>query len=299
MLSAVALLLAVAFAASNTNAQLMSKGDDAILKSKFESAIKRRLDTLPIGQRVVEVGKLFLGTPYVAGTLDTIPATEKLIINLHGFDCVTFYETSLALARSLDLPPLDGFYYQVTFLRYRAGVIKGYASRLHYTTDYFYNAEQKHVLQNVTMDIGASLTRKDTRPINFMTQHRASYKQLVIDSNFKAIQATEKRISARGGYYYIPKEDIEKIEDKIQTGDILGITTIVSGLDCSHTGIAVRRAHRIYFMHASSLAGKVIISEEPLTDYLTHSAHQTGIVVARPFETSPRLESPIHLLNND
>ncbi len=278
----------------------MSKGDDAILKSKFQAAQKLRLDTLPIGQRVVEIGKLFLGTPYVAGTLDTIATTEKLIINLHGLDCVTFYETSLALARSLDLPPLDGFYYQVTFLRYRAGVIKGYASRLHYTTDYFYNAAQKHVLQNVTRDIGASLTRKDTRPINFMTQHRALYKQLVNDSNFKAIQATENRIRARGGYYYIPKEDIAKIERKIQTGDILGIATNISGLDCSHTGIAIREADgRIHFMHASSLAGKMIVSEEPLADYLTHSAHQTGIIVARPFEYPDRLQSTIHLLKNN
>ncbi|MDP4200155.1 MAG: DUF1460 domain-containing protein [Bacteroidota bacterium] len=293
----IVLALGALMMAGSVNAQVISKADEAILRAKLLTAREQHFDTLPIGERVAAVGKLFLGTPYVAGTLDTIPNSEKLIVNLHGFDCVTFYETSLALARSLDLPPSDGFFRQLTLLRYRNGGLNGYASRLHYTTDYFFNGEQKNVLFNITRNIGGDLVHKDTRTINFMTQHRSFYKQLASDSTFAEIQSIEASIHSIGGYYYIPKEDVAKIESKIRSGDILGITTNIPGLDCSHTGIAVRMPDgRIHFMHASSLKGKVIVSDEPLAEYLTHSSHQTGIIVARPLEVAGRMKSKSHLL---
>ena len=102
---------------------------------------------------------------------------------------------------------------------------------------------------------------------------------------YAAMLEIENDIHARKAFYYIPKEDVSAVENRIQTGDILGITTNVPGLDCSHTGIAVRLSDgRIHFMHASSLKGEVIVSDEPLADYLTHSSHQTGIIVTRPLE---------------
>jgi hypothetical protein len=263
--------------------------DDSIFAARIHTAKMLKYDTLPIGERVVAMGKLFLGTPYVAGTLDVDSPHENLVVNLRGFDCVTFYENMLALARvirSYHNPTRHNFEDELTFLRYRNGKRYGFHSRLHYTIDYFYNNQQKGVLKIVTREVGSQYARYDDRAIDFMTTHRGSYRQLARnDAEYAAMLEIESDIHARKAFYYIPKQYVADIEKNIQTGDILGITTNVPGLDCSHTGIAVRMPDgRIHFMHASSLMGQVIISPEPLADYLTHSTHQTGIIVNRPLE---------------
>jgi hypothetical protein len=263
--------------------------DDSIFQSKVIEAKHEGIDLLSIGDAVAASGKLFLHTPYVAGTLDRDSVSENLVVDLHEFDCVTFYENALAFARTLKLyrsPTLADFEKQVTLLRYRGGVRDGFGSRLHYSTDYFADAAQKAVLKLMTAEVGGSLAQKDTRAIDFMTTHRNAYKQLRgSDKNFATIEAMEKSVASRGGYVYIPKADVAVVESKIKSGDILGITTSIHGLDCSHTGIAIRMPDgRVHFMHASSLHHEVIISDEPLADYLTHSNSQTGIIVNRPLE---------------
>ena len=73
--------------------------DDSIFAAKIKQAKAEKIDTLPIGERVAAMGKLFLGTPYVAGTLDVDTSKEQLVVNLRGFDCVTT-ATCAASARS-------------------------------------------------------------------------------------------------------------------------------------------------------------------------------------------------------
>lgn len=290
-----------------------SHEDDSIFHAVTQKAIELRIDTIshPLGPkisshqmefsgpRVAFCGELFLGTPYVAGTLDHDSVQEDLVIDLHGFDCVTFYENSLALASTMyqahansfdgshfgtPLPDEHAYEAALTNLRFRGGVRDGFHSRLNYTIDYFYDNDKRGNLLNMTSKVGGSYVKKDDRTIDFMTRHRSDYKQIAHnDEEFAAMQKVEHDIHARGPFSYIPKEDISKIEKNIHSGDILGITTNIEGLDCSHTGIAIRLEDgRIHFMHASSLVGKVIISDEPLAEYLTHSSHQTGIIVMRP-----------------
>jgi hypothetical protein len=286
------LVMLLAVASSCTAHPAATRGasvDDSLWRAKRAEALRLGIDKMPIGEAVVASGKLFLGAPYVAGTLDRDSTRESLVVDLTEFDCVTFYENSLALARTLALNPkasLEDFKDQLRLLRYRGGKLRDYASRLHYSTDYFYDAATKGVLQPVTEIVGGSYAKKETREINFMTAHRGSYRQLnqpYSDSLFDKIQQVEREMKARGGYLFIPKQDIAEIEGGIQTGDILGITTRLNGLDCSHTGIAIRMPDgHIHFMHASSARHEVIISEETLSDYLGHSNSQTGIIVNRP-----------------
>ena len=71
-------------------------------------------------------------------------------------------------------------------------------------------------------------------------------------------------------------------EADLEEGDIVGITTDIEGLAVMHVGILLREEGRIHLMHASSTAGRVVISEEPLSGYLKNSERATGIMVARP-----------------
>ena len=69
------------------------------------------------------------------------------------------------------------------------------------------------------------------------------------------------------------------------SGDIIGITTNIDGLDVSHTGIAIRLEDGlIHFLHAPLKGHKVEITDITLAEYVLNNEHQTGIYVARPLE---------------
>ena len=72
--------------------------DQTLLKHFFEYANKKEIAKLPINEKVVAIGRYFLETPYVGGTLDINPQ-EELVVNLREFDCVTFVDNVIALAR--------------------------------------------------------------------------------------------------------------------------------------------------------------------------------------------------------
>ena len=116
-----------------------------------------------------------------------------------------------------------------------------------------------------------------------MSTHVDSYRQLKENQKYvKEILKTELQISTRK-YFYIPQEEIASVEEKIESGDIIGITTNVEGLDIAHTGIAIRMDDgRIHFIHAPIVGKKVQITEKPLADYIKGNKKQTGIMVLRP-----------------
>ena len=250
---------------------------------------KKRLDTLPVSECIAACGKLLLGSPYVDKSLEVGDDKTKTVVNMVGFDCVTFFETSWALATTIKKYPQPTFSYyesELTNHRYRNGIRNGFDSRLHYTSDYFYDNALRGNLKEMTKIIGGKDAKKEKKIINFMTMHPSFYAQLQNDPfMFVKMDSVEQKINRRGGFYYIPKEDVEDIEEGIQTGDLIGITTSVPGIDCSHTGIAIKEKDgRIHFMHASSAMHKVIISPMPLADYLKNNSKQTGIMVYRPIE---------------
>lgn len=54
--------------------------DRAIFASTIERALQEGLDTVPIGDRIVAIGRWFVGAEYVPGTLEVAP--ERLVVNL-------------------------------------------------------------------------------------------------------------------------------------------------------------------------------------------------------------------------
>ena len=232
-----------------------------------------------MGTTIVSVGKTFVGSPYVAQTLE-IRDKESLIINLREFDCTTYVENVMAfsLLVSKEEESINAFTSVLRNIRYRDGELTGYPSRLHYFTDWISDNQKKGLVRDITLEIGGEEIEKE---INFMSTHRDSYPMLKSDSSLEQIESTELELS-RHKLKYIPREKIADVEHLIQDGDIIALATSIKGLDVTHTGFAIRvNGDRIHLLHASS-SGKVEVSEKPLADYLLGIKSNIGIVVVRP-----------------
>lgn len=232
------------------------------------------------GERVRVLAEFFLGTPYVGGTLEAAGA-EQLRINLREMDCTTLVENVLALSRTVvaPKPSFDTFKNNLMQIRYRSGKLTDYTSRLHYSTDWIADNISKKNIRFVEM--GAQVV--DFIPaVGFMSSHPAAYPALKADSSFVPVMAShEKRIN-QIRMKYLPKAAVTPDASFIQDGDVILITTSTTGLDFSHMGFAFRKQNRVYLLHASSSAKKVVVSDLPLSDYLAGIKKHTGIVVLRP-----------------
>jgi hypothetical protein len=252
-------------------------GDKEILQQVFDSYSADRNE--PMQDLMVKVGEFFLGTPYVAHTLEN--ENEQLVINLREVDCTTLAESCLAISRSIKSGnhSFEQFASELMGIRYRDRVVSGYPSRLHYFCDWIHTNHLKGLIVDVSREIAGTPFPKQ---VNFMSTHPGSYRQLKEDTTLiEVIAQQEKAISARE-MYYIPESRLREAETGLKDGDIVGITTDTEGLAISHVVILVRQSGRIHLLHASSLAEKVVISEGTLEEYLRQSKTATGIMVARP-----------------
>jgi hypothetical protein len=260
--------------------------NEIIFKKKMELAASLKLREKPMGEVITKIGRSFLGTEYTANTIEA-PGDEHLIVNLQTVDCVTFYENTLVLARCIKkgLTTFEDFKKELQFVRYRGGVLHGYPSRLHYTSDYFFDNEKKGVLKDITHEIGGVPYRKT---IDFMSTHQEAYPKLKeFPEDVKAIRAVESDINHRM-LYHIPKLNVKKIASQIHSGDILAITTMKDGLDCKHTGIAVWVEGTLRLMHAPLPGSQVQITSYPLWEYLSRFKDDAGVMVARSVEIAPK-----------
>ena len=244
----------------------------ATLKADFGSAT--------VQQQVMGAAKLLAGIQYKDKTLEG-NQTEQLVVRLDAFDCVTYVESVLALVACLQNGESTYADYQrhLTSLRYRSGKIDGYPSRLHYSCDWAFDNGLRGNMHDVTKDIGGELRDKE---ISFMSRHRSAYAALAEDdANLAAIKTVEADINTRE-YYFIPEARLRALENKIQDGDVLALTTKIEHLDIAHLGFAVHVKGRLHLLHASSKHGKVLVSPETLEDMLKASSSRNGVMVFRP-----------------
>jgi hypothetical protein len=232
------------------------------------------------GLLVIKVGKLLLGTPYVASTLE-VGGSEKMVVNLRGLDCTTFAENCLALARTIHKsnPTFNDFVEELKFIRYRDGILKNYPSRLHYFSDWIYNNDQKKVVKSVSKEI-ADIAIENK--VNFMSNNPQDYPVLKTHPDFVKEIALQENVISKRETWYIPKNRFSEFEHSLNDGDIIGITTKMPGMDISHVIIAIRVDGRVHLLNASSKQMKVVISDETLEKYLNNYKSITGIMVARP-----------------
>ena len=254
-----------------------TQSDKGIFESYLNSV--QTVDKLCSDILMDETAKFFLGVPYVGKTLEYEP--ERLIVNWREMDCMTFVENVLALAEASasGTPSWQTYLEKLQQIRYRDGKIEDYTSRLHYTSDWIYENEKKGLIADITKEIGGVPLAMD---VSFVSTHPESYMQLQSHPEYIAVMAKkEKEINSRQ-YYYIPKEEIDKQEAQIRTGDIVCFVTSIKGLDISHVGIVHKEGDKMTFIHASSGKKRVIINEESLQDYVLGIKKSKGIMVLRP-----------------
>lgn len=238
----------------------------------------------PAGAGIHSLGRYFLDAPYAAGTLENDGA-EALVVNLRAFDCFTFVESVVALAHVFRSGPVsfDRYREVLTWIRYRRGCPDGYASRLHYFSDWLFDNQRKGVVINATPGLGG---RRLSKKIHYMTGHPKQYPALNDRTVYRQMRAVEKRMQRRASHY-IPKAAFRDVEARLADGDLIAFTTRIEGLDVTHAGFAVHAGRTLHLLHASSLAGRVLVSAETLGDYLRGNRTSTGIMVARMFRSAP------------
>lgn len=204
---------------------------------------------------------------------------ENLVVNLREFDCFTFVENMVVLAVLIKTGEcsFDDYAALLERSRYRDGVVAGYASRLHYFSEWLSDSEKKGIIKDVTQEMGG---KRCVRKIHYMTSHRDNYPPLHSESVCEAMHAVERNLSEKP-FYCIPKEELPWIRGAVKGGDIIAATTDVEGLDVVHVGMAACLDREIHLLHASDIEKKVVISDAALPEYLSSRKTMTGIMVGR------------------
>ncbi|MFW6079949.1 MAG: N-acetylmuramoyl-L-alanine amidase-like domain-containing protein [Gemmatimonadota bacterium] len=306
----------IATTAAATDPAVQAEAEDReIVWETVAFAREHGLYDAPIGEAIAGIGRTFVGTPYVPHVLEA-PGPERLIVNLRELDCVTFVENVLAIARvarddaaaagadtgdpaaaradaAFDAggrdaagqeharardAVFDAFTDELRSIRYRGGELDGYASRLHYFSEWIADAVGKGLVRDVTRELGGAV---DAEPIDFMSTHPDAYRKLSDPAALDAIREVEARLGERTRYY-IPESRIADVAPRIRDGDIIAATSSVDGLDVAHTGIALWIDGELHLMHAPLVGRAVEISVEPLADRIRGIEGQDGIMVARP-----------------
>jgi hypothetical protein len=214
-------------------AQLYAQREDTLAANRiFSYAFEHKLFQKPIGDIVEAIGRQFLEAPYEGHTLDATP-DETIVTNLHSFDCVTYVENVLALARTVKNNRLSFSAYrdELIRIRYRGGRAAGYPSRLHYFSEWIRDNEKKGVADSRRPPAEAT-----SRKINFMTGHGR-----VIHSSprseFHRHATIEKNLSADHLHILEPARSARRNRES-GMGHYCG--DHFRPVPMSHTGIAVR-----------------------------------------------------------
>ena len=254
--------------------------NDSIKVEKWISEAR----TLPMDScRTLHFAKKMLGVPYVAGSLDGNDE-ELLVVHFDKLDCTTFVETVLALAiteKQCKGNALTNFKNALMFVRYRDGKLDGYASRLHYFSDWIKDNERKGILREVTSKSSYAQTKELW--LDFMSTHSSSYLPMTKDTSLVQQIATQEKAWQGVEVSYLPKDklNLSSAELKIKNGDILAITTNIKGLDVVHVGFAFWKEEELHMLHASSVANKVIEDPLSLYEYSKNKKAHTGVRAIR------------------
>lgn len=214
-----------------------------LLKTKHDRSAGSRIDVL---------SRHFLGHPYkpnpLIGSADT---AEVFTASINGFDCVTYIETVLALARASNA---DDFTEWLRKIRYERGRIQ-WERRNHYMTLWIRNNVREGIIRRVSMPAVPILSRE--RVLNVVP----------------GLAAQRSRVKC------VPKPAVPRLEPRFQSGDLIFFVSTRKNLDVFHAGIIARDGKRVLVRHASRSQGFVV--EQELSGFLKAN-RMAGVIVVRP-----------------
>lgn len=231
------------------------------------------------GNRIEEYAKEFIGTTYKGGTLEG--KEEMLTINMDKLDCTTFVETVMALSITTGEKRHSwrDFAHNLRSLRYRGGIIDGYASRLHYISDWVVDNVHRGNIEEVTGRFEDAAY--EIKTIDFMTANRELYPALSDNGVFNKIKEIESGYRSHRFPLIKSKSVSKATKGFLQSGDVIAFACAKKGLDVSHLGIVIYEDGTAKLLHASSREGRVVIDKLPLADYVAKNRNITGIRVFR------------------
>jgi hypothetical protein len=236
------------------------------------------------GRFLSRVAQARIGTAYSEAYESK--ATEAVTLELDRFECVTFLESSLAVARCAwqNEPTVGCFVWEILGLRYRGGLMADYASRLHYFVDWLEDNEGRWRLKDLTAELGGRPVGKD---FYYITQHTAMAPALALPTVRRSMVAVEHDLSSRP-HVVLRRNDVRGALESMHDGDLVAVAGNKPGRLITHTGLIVRGAgEEPHLLHASSYHGRVLRTRENLADYVTRRPERIGIIVARPLPPSP------------
>jgi hypothetical protein len=211
------------------------------------------------GSRIDVLSRRFLGHSYrpnpLIGSADT---SEVFTAALDGFDCVTYIETILALARASNV---DDFVEWLRKIRYDRGRIR-WERRNHYMTLWIRNNVREGIIRPVSMAAVPIVSRK--RVLNVVPGLAAERTHLKC----------------------VPKPAVGRLAAHLQSGDLMFFVSTRKNLDVFHAGIIVRDGKSLLMRHASRSQGQIV--EQELSEFLKAN-RMAGVIVVRPQTVTRRV----------
>lgn len=210
-----------------------------------------------VALRMSKIADFLLGRPYLVNPLGGgANQPERWVVRLDAFDCVTFVETTLALARTRSN---RAFVHELRNTRYRAGRVD-WLFRLHFFSDWIASNQRRGAIVVRSRGTGSHLIQKNLDFLEGFPAHRVRF-------------------------HVVPKRDIRGALPRVANGTIVAFASLRSNLDFFHVGLLFFSGStrgtvadlRLY--HASRSAGEVIA--EPLADFLERN-RMRGIAFASP-----------------
>lgn len=212
-----------------------------------------------VGKRIDALSREFIGQSYKANPLiGSAEKPEVFTAALDGFDCVTYIESVLALARATTV---DNFVDGLRRIRYEQGQIC-WARRNHYMTAWIRNNARAGIIAQLPTGTAPTLVRD--RVLNVVP----------------GLSPRRTRIKC------IAKQVVLRVEPDLQTGDLIFFVSTRSHLDVFHAGIIVADGSQLFLRHASRSVGRVV--QQELYEFLKTN-RMAGVLIVRPLEIAPAL----------
>lgn len=238
----------------------------------------------PFGRYLARTARVQHGAQYADVSRRLGP--EMLRVELNAFECVSFIESALAVARCgwVSEPTESCFVHELEASRYRSGRMGDYSSRLHYFVEWISDNEARGRVTNLTASLGGEPVQKDFFYITERVLKRAAFDAVDArerTSLTRAMELTEARLSSTR-HAVLSRESAPPVLKELWDGDLVAFVRERPGLLVHHAGFVYWANGTPRLLHASSYHGRVVITVRDVTNYLLRRPERRGVIIVRP-----------------